>query len=308
MRKVILLLLITVFLITVINTFSQGPSPTPLKASGNNQEKSSTKEQGTASNHYISSIAPSEIDTNISAAKTQEHTNNDATKSDNKTPSHWWTIIPTVVIAYFAIIQGIAMIFQYFAMQRQVLELKESIDIAKEATKATKEAAEAAKKSAEALPNIERAYIFIDSCIVEGMIPFNTEISEFEISVKLSNIGRTPAILTRLNCDTVWGIGYPIKYSEHDGTVVPHSWASLAAGEKMTYKIPIHVPKDILSKVILRELKLVCYGLIEYQDVWRDRHETEFCWEIIPYRDATLGYIVVGKSTLVSDSPMNKYT
>lgn len=287
MKKLITLILIFTAFVSV-NAFSQGPSPAPFKTG--DIPKTHTDGKNNASKDHQQSTNST---ISISARDADQQTNNKGNNGNSETTTNRW-------IALFTLVLALAAVAQFFTTLIQLRRLRQTVD-------ATKEAAKAAKKAAEALPNIERAYIFVDSCMVDGMIPFNTEISDFNILVELSNIGRTPAVLTKLNCDVVWGIGYPIKYSEHGGKV-PHGWASLAAGEKMKYKIPIHIPRDILSKIILHELKLVCYGLIEYQDVWRDRHETGFCWEIIPYRDATLGYIVVSKGTLVNDNPLNKYT
>jgi hypothetical protein len=232
--------------------------------------------------------------------------NSNTHNQDDKTATDRWIMWATIALAFFALFQVIAMILQYCSMQKQVRELKKSIDISKRATHATEKAADAAKDSVDSLRCTERAYILADVSPIDEIFPLNNA-KDFSVPVEISNIGKTPAILIKSSIDTVWREDYPIKYPEYPYQFPP-GVSVITAGEKETWTIPVQIHKDILSKIIDGKMKLICYGLIEYQDVWKGKHETGFCWEIIPYRDANMGYYVKSKSILVNDSPLNKCT
>ncbi len=156
----------------------------------------------------------------------------------------------------------------------------------------TMRAANAAKKSADALPTIERAYIFVDACT-----PEHVEGNMFEVAISFSNFGKTPAILTKVHGEFVWGEQSPSKFPEiklpfPEGSVV------VKPNSSELIKVSAYVPPDILGKIERKEIRSFCCGLVEYHDIWKVKHETGFCWEVSP----------VGKRGRISDSPLNTYT
>lgn len=283
-----------------MNVYSQEPSPTPREVSQNWQDCTTNTDKNGNTLQHCTQKKPLLIET-TDCKGTNPNTNKQAQDIDQNSSTKDFINIVSILLTAVA---TVAMaIFTYWLVHYN----KKMWETTIRSVHATEKAAKAAQKSVDALTCAERAYVLVDVSPVEGMIPFNTPISDFGIPVMVSNVGRTPAILTKIYIDAIWVEVYPCKYPELPYQFPPGG-AVLTAGEKQPYNIPVHVPKDILNKIILSELKLVCYGLIEYQDVWNDKHENGFCWEIIPYRDATRGYIVVSKSTLINDSPLNKYT
>lgn len=294
MRKIIALLFVTAFLILAVNVYSQETSPPTAKGQPREKGvKNTTTTHISPAENQNSPNKPMRAAVNRETPYTNQTPNKGSSgKPAENPPNGWdnWTTDPMKVFTACLTVCNVLLFLIQICLWIS-----------------TKKSAEAAKKSAEALPRIERAYVFVDVAPVEGMISMNSQISDFKIPVTFSNIGRTPAILIKFDGDAIWGEEYPVKRMEIPGQFPPGG-AVLPAGEKMTYKIPVHIQRDILSKIILREMKLTCCGMIEYQDVWKGRHETGFCWEIIPYKDERLANIIVSKCTLINDSPLNYYT
>jgi hypothetical protein len=158
----------------------------------------------------------------------------------------------------------------------------------------TKAAADAAKKSAEALPVIERAYIFIDACVLEDI-----EAYRFDFSVVFSNFGKTPAILIKARGACIWGELPPGKFPEID-LPFPDGGVVVKPSGSDSIKISTYIPPDIFGKIAREELRAFCYGIIEYCDIWKNWHETGFCWEVNPDPDS--------RRARIADSPLNYYT
>lgn len=157
----------------------------------------------------------------------------------------------------------------------------------------TKKAADAAQKAADALPTIERAYLFI-----EVGKPEHVDRNTFNIPIKASNFGKTPAVVIKYDAAYVWGERCPSTFPHLKGQL-PDGVSVVASGEWNGVKITTgDIPPDVLGKIGRGEIKSFCCGRVEYHDVWKIRHETGFCWEVNPAEG----------SFALSDSPLNNYT
>lgn len=289
MKKIIILIFVVFLSLVGTGLCLQEPSPAPPKPSDNQEKHTGKKEQQPPKDHDISKKAPPKIDIDVSPAKPQNDKEDRANQRDNKTLRDWWAIIPTLVIAVFAVIQGLAMILQYRAMREQVKELCESVD----ATKAMvftagnqshhmAVAAQAAKRSAESLPRIERAYVFVTIDPPKTEPVYDKEgghegLFLFCTDIMIWNHGKTPAVINKIH--GVISLGSAVEPDELDippGLVV--------GGIRPFTRIPIlrRLLENERADIAMKNTMAYCRGWIEYEDIFHDGHITEFCWEYRP--------------------------
>ena len=256
MKKIIILISLILFLLAGANVYSQEPTPTPRKDGQNWQNCSTKTNENGNTDQYCTQKEPLLIKifgsegTNPNADKQrQDIDQKSSTKHIIDLVSIAITAIATVVVAFFT-----GLLWYYN----------------KKLWKTAAQSAEAAKKAADALPIIERAYIFIETCGPNSFVGNN-----FTIGAKISNFGKTPAILIKIDAAYIWEEQYPIKFPEFNCRVSDD--VSLIAPEKpqVVYIKTPYIPIGKLGKAF-------CCGLIEYEDIWKVRHETGFCWEVNP--------------------------
>jgi hypothetical protein len=143
--------------------------------------------------------------------------------------------------------------------------------------RSTDKTADAAKRSAESLPIIERAYLFVEVSKepIAGTDDWTPLDNNFKILVRISNYGKTPAILNNIHVDALWNEDYPggcqeikRKIPSSKNVLAPDAWAFGHVGHP--------IPRDLEN---INKMFLLCCGYIEYYDIWKVRHETGFCWE-----------------------------
>jgi hypothetical protein len=162
----------------------------------------------------------------------------------------------------------------------------------KRAAKATEIAAEAAKKSAEAaansviatreLANLERPWIIVSKKSLIGFPLEETSIIspiQIEISWELTNVGRSPGLITSISKAVVSAplIDIPEPFYADD---------PLPAGELLIPPSGDHAVttrKDIsqeeFADFMTRNICIMFYGRIQYHDTSRrDLHVTRFCY------------------------------
>lgn len=182
------------------------------------------------------------------------------------------TAVATVFIAIFTIVLTLV-------TGRQARLTKIAAD-------AAEKAADAAKASAEALPNVERAYLFLDGKL-ESQLHWPTATSEKRESVIrpiFKNHGKTPAILKELYWDVLVLDRLPGQ-REVDalrGGPFPVSLIIGSGGKSEPFDVPFSIDgSDVDSILLSRSRYMYFVGRVRYDDVFGKTHETGFC---IQYR------------------------
>ena len=281
MKKIIILISLVLFLLVGINVYSQDPLPPvtqgqaqPRKLNSESSTKSNikTKSNNNIPPHSLPII--NEMDTygSDAATKNSYQPNNDREFSTVKDdPITGYTFL-LMIFTGFLVVCNVLLWFS------------------------TKKAANAAKKAADALPVVERAYIFITTISLPKIIKENI----YEVSIIISNVGKTPAILSQIKSACILSERYPSKHGGIQGEF-PRGGAIVPANDRMEIKVKAKITKNDSEKIQAKEIKLLCCGLIAYSDIWKVKHETGFCWEFTPLEfDPCF--------TLVNDSPLNYYT
>ena len=300
MRKSIVLLFMTAFLVSAVNVYSQEPSPTPRENS-QNWQSSATKTDKKGNTYQdctqkgpllIKAMKDSEVANQINKAKTQNIDQSSSAKDFVNIVSVLLTAIATAIIAIFTIVLTI--------YNKKMWKTTNKV------AGATKDAADAAKRSADSLSITERAYLFID--FIEwpkGELGFT--LSEYNkltpIKGIIRNVGRTPAILCKVSSMV------SIKESEYP------------TKEAVRGKLEISVPKGVIIKSdgtenfscggaigpsIMTESEFIqatilCYGYVIYEDIFGKSHETGFCYEFKPI-------YLEGRFHISNNKELNYYT
>ena len=155
-------------------------------------------------------------------------------------------------------------------------------EAAKKAADAAKQSAEIATRSAEAIPNIERAYIFVTVSFCEEFLKEHGS-TEFAAEITIANRGKTPAIL--LDCSHIAKIvGLDDQLPEISGIDADKPWipsgtVTIGADHERIEHAIIPTYAEQMNSVKTQTERLVCYGVIRYEDVFCGVHETGFCWE-----------------------------
>jgi len=282
------LTLIVVLLLFAIASISFAQS----QPSATDKENQTTQKNSAATAHQQSTENFMRTLPAVPAAKaSHDSTTTNTTHQKGKENADWWIVKLTAVLAAIALLQFIALVIQSIVMGVQAKRLKQTVA-------ATEKAANAAKASAEALPTIERAYVFIT--VVEWFREEDRVITEdgteqSTVTIWLWNPGKTPAILTRL-----YAIAFPTgTYPDRkdigevsDNKIPPggfiikdeRKWKHIEAKIRISNKQWDEIERS-------GRLKLLCYGRVEYKDIFGDDHETGFCWEWSPHKSHRCFYI-----------------
>jgi len=258
------LIFVTILFVVASMSFAQSQRPisTPLdehKKSPSQSEEHKTSDQNIQQlpNNPVSTIKPN-------TSEAQENSKNQKKDREDKRTTDWWLIGFTAALAVVGI-------FQFAILYRQTCYFQRT----------------------------ERAYVFATIDDVgkdKDFIPFDpsgksaTELyikatglstREPSIHVKLSNDGKTPAILTRISADArIFSIkDYPNEEKNIEYGEIPSGGIIIQSGKKFIFSTPISISISQWKEIQAKQLLLVCWGRIEYKDVLGDSHETGFCWE-----------------------------
>ncbi len=155
---------------------------------------------------------------------------------------------------------------------------------------AAKQAANAAKKSADALPTIEKAFIFTTNIEWKPKIDgakFH-HVGDNIIEATLFNGGKTPAILNKVFMTYAFQKEYPNRVEIGKAANVVPSNTIVRAGKSKIERIDITLNQDRWAEMVCHKTKLLCYGRIEYTDIFGKNRETGFCWECLNPQGSTL--------------------
>jgi len=140
----------------------------------------------------------------------------------------------------------------------------------------------ATQKSVHTFQASERPHIFVT---VHKLDPFGSYDSwhtfpSIKVGVTLNNYGKTPAILTRARCIVRITNEFPNIFNEPQGdrTDIPEGLA-VAPNDKAEYQWDFpNISASDWQNAVNNNLMLICYGIIQYKDIFDVIHETGFCW------------------------------
>ena len=197
-------------------------------------------------------------------SEAQENSKNPKKERGDKTTTDWWLIGFTGVLVLVSLIQAAI-------LYRQTLHFRRTerayVFVTLNDTDKNFIPSEPSEKSATEL--------FLDR-----MRPSPREPS---IEIELSNEGKTPAILARVNTDAqIFSItDYPTEKTIPEYNEIPSGGFIIQSGKKFVFHTPISISISQWKQIQAKQLLLVCWGRIEYKDVLGNSHKTGFCWEYI---------------------------
>lgn len=210
------------------------------------------------------------------------------------------TVAATIFIAVFTWTLTRATKKLWKVSQKQSEHMETSIVIAQQAAAASQKSAEAAEKSADALPAMERAYIFVEVRRKNPKARLTINFKNFcEIVVR--NYGKTPAIVRYIETfvTVLYGITPEIEI-KRTGIMPKMESIIVSGGEEVididTTAISEEKWNDVANNPNAR---LLCYGLIQYEDVFGKCHDTSWCWWL---------NLITTKDFQFLDHPNNYYT
>jgi hypothetical protein len=196
--------------------------------------------------------------------------------------------VATVLVAAFTFTLWRSTDRLWQAAQRQGEDMKLSLQI-------SKEAADAAKASTEGLFKIERAYVFANVHVRNGM-----RIGEEPAtSVTFVNRGKTPAIVLRMRSYLTVSKAIPQELAHHKRAEIrlPEGYIIGASLALLDFPKQTFTPQEV-SDIENMTTRLFAVGLIEYKDVLEAERETSFCWEYQP---------IGGDFVLCRESSLNRW-
>jgi hypothetical protein len=264
MRKIIIFIPLTLFLLVLISVYSQEPPPPTTQ--GKIQPRELNSKASTSSNikakdsHNKSQNSMSPInktDTQIEDNATQNSgkpANNSqlgAVKDDSITRYTYWLMVFT----------GLLFVCNVFLWLY------------------TKKAADAAQKAADALPTIERAYVSV-LVTIPVINSLNYMGGTFNANLIVRNDGKTPAIITKVCACMEIRKTIPADFSKIKKIEIIDT--SIPSGKRLINDIHVSSGINIENNKIIvlgGQHILYCYGRIDYEDIFNVPQYILFCWQ-----------------------------
>jgi hypothetical protein len=263
MRFIFILLLLVLF---SVGAFAESQQQKTAKKTKNSEYNSNEIQRGTEQSPFVVKT--------LQAQNSKEETERNAEDKKGEKEDRRNLNLLTLCLAVIGTFQLVVFAYQAVCLRNTI--------------KATEKAAKAAQDSADALSKIEKAYIFI-----------SVEFKHFDIFIKLTNHGKTPAILTKAHGSWVSQKTCPSKIDRRINADIPDG--IVISGSK-PYSIRIPPAIDAMDCRAFKDSGdiLFCYGLVEYKDVLGNSRETGFCWQHVTD--------IEGSRFNIADSKLNYYT
>ncbi len=275
MKKIIILIslaLFLLFIVVIVDINAESP---------NKPEKDSTKTQHDTSNNHRGSDQLPLVVKIIQTEKNKMEADNEAKEKEEKKLNDRRIIRFNGFLIVIASLQLIVFAWQAHRLRQSVT--------------ATKEAANAAKRSTESLSRVERAYILIKG-ISFNLTPGLATSPHFCAGgiVSLYNAGKTPAFPLKIQAIIELRETLPIEPPQKEQKVMPGTF--IIPNNSHNFSIETNSRNvDIATQ----GLKLFCYGIVYYKDIFGELWETGFCWQYMR------NYIPEGQMV---ESKLNYYT
>lgn len=162
------------------------------------------------------------------------------------------------------------------------------------AAKAAEKSANAAKKTADALQSAERAHVFVKVKLTASkkdaleIINYGNNQGGKMIVIELiaTNYGKTPAILMNINhiadiFDDIEIDDLLLKGASDPTIAIVPGAELIGSGINEARSFPVLFLMDDKKRELISNhaYKIVCFGRIQYKDVFDVSHDTVFCWE-----------------------------
>ncbi|MGO9266612.1 MAG: hypothetical protein ACLQBA_17315 [Candidatus Binataceae bacterium] len=265
---------LAILIASVLLLSAESPSPRPTK------QQNETAALGQSQSEH----SPSPVDNSYTGNRPPPDDDKGTNQEDSGNE------IPTIIIAFFSIISGVATIY-IAKFNKQLVSVTHDLKQATiDSAKASKDSAEAARDSADAAKlalQTNRPFVMLDSLELKSGLPG----SEIVVTFRLRNLGKGPALVRELRAKLgilEWPDDLPsgANKTPEVPTKLDYENANLVIAEEV-------LGMDALSsvyRVVLRPIgdhavarlksddtvNLAIQGSIRYQDVAQEVYETKF--------------------------------
>lgn len=187
--------------------------------------------------------------------------------------------LATVAIAFFTYTLWRATSGLFMVAKEQSRDMKNSIEIAQQAAIAAQQSAKAAEKSANALPAMERAYIFVEVRRKNPKARLTINFNAF-CEVVIRNYGKTPARIRYVErfANVFYGVTPEIDINR-TGIMPQIERIIISGGEEIIDVDTAAISAEKWDDAVKNpDARLLCYGLIQYEDIFGENHNTGWCW------------------------------
>jgi hypothetical protein len=251
------------FVLSISFAQSQPPSPGPSKPAQDQQRHEDAK--GKVADRPEKTIQPGSPSA-FSKTESSDHTDN---KSD-QSPSNWWLIIPTMMIAVATGVQAWIYCRQAHYMRRGLRISINQARIANKSAIAARDSADAALLTAKLSREILRADVYIESIELEIL---GKKTQEFwpntAVSIHFKNRGQTRAIDFRAN---IWA-----GITGRDDTMAPSNMPPITIGPG-DIKIWSYEPlgqtlsAELCGEITKGNIMYTLNGTFSYRDIFKTFH------------------------------------
>lgn len=179
-----------------------------------------------------------------------------------------------VVILLFVIVGAGLLYGQLTLMRGQLDQMQAASRQNDQALAAAARIAEAAKKSADSIPDIQRAYLFIDA--TSTALP-KTLAAAAPARIGFRNYGKTPATLRGVAGRYYYSAGAPGRITLPQSTL-PVTSAVADGGVAGPYDIALDANDEEIARAQKGDGTMVVQALIGYVDLFGEAHETGICY------------------------------
>jgi len=253
----LILFLLSIIIITAVNAESPRQS----------EKEATHPQQNTANNHRGSDQSPLIVKI-LPTIKNNVEAENETKEKEEKATNDKRIIQITGILAVIGFLQLIV-----FGLQAR--RLRQTVEV-------TKEAANATTNSVANISKIERAYVFVTVEQHPQALEPIYEIDGYKgyfvlnANVRCWNLGRTPAVITKIRAIISFGKAIIPEIEESD---IP---SGIVVGSDKWKNITAISPRfNDIERQNIYNLNTIAYccGRIEYQDVFYGKYIRGFCWE-----------------------------
>lgn len=259
----------------------------------NATKKAETNKQGTPENPFIVK--------RLDAEETPERRKQMSAERNEKAANERSLVIWTITLAVATIVLGLIAAGQLGMFFQQLKLMRRGTDDAKDLAIAAKASADAAKINADAVIASERAYIFVEIFLDAELSSEGVGLQN-AIRIKIWNYGKTPAEILIIRAYGVVQADTPQSLIEVEGSdkELPPGFG---IAKDCAYEITVspYITEAEIEEIKRWEKKLFCVGLVIYEDIFKKRRETGFCWDVLSHRQGS-------KFVITRNSQLNKRT
>lgn len=260
MKKLLALLFITAFILSVLSAYSQGPSPDPEEESQNWQDCTTKTDKNGNALQYCRKKTPLLIkvqESKVANSNTDKQAQN---INQNSSTKDFINIVGILLTALATIAMAVFTFFLVCYNKKMWETTTRSVAVAKEA-------ADAAKKSADILHVIEKAYVIVTVNIPDYK---KMELGSNGADVFVCNCGRTPATIIKFSA-ILLGKDDPLSSEAYN--ILPGT--ELGSNKDIT----IFTRLTVAETQRLEKAGTYCHVILEYEDIFRQRYSKKATWE-----------------------------